>query len=115
PEIPGRDRLLAGTDPAAALPPLVPSVAEAIHHVRAVRVELHAPPLGNRREPLDGPHQLHALVGGSRLRAGDGPLLTTVDDDRPPPPAPRIPRTSPVSVPHNIPLPTRCHWKPRVR
>src|SRR5436853_2356664 len=82
PEIAVGDRLLPGAQPAVALPLLPPAVAKAVHDVGAVGVEVDLAAVGNAHERLDGAQQLHALVGGVRLGAGDHALDALVHDDR---------------------------------
>src|SRR5262249_2239671 len=64
PEITVRDRLLRGAEPAVALPALPPSIAEAVHDVGGIGVEVDAPDVDDRGERFDRGAQLHALVGG---------------------------------------------------
>src|SRR5882672_1336063 len=90
PEVAIGDRLLLGVLPAVLLPAFPPALAEAVHDVGAVRVQADAPAGGDRREAFDRPHELHALVGGPRVGAGDGALLTAVDDDRGPTAGPGV-------------------------
>src|SRR5262249_7456076 len=60
---------------------LVPLVAEAVHHVRAVAVELDGAPLGEGAEALERSHELHAVVGGGRLAAGELDLDAVGDEN----------------------------------
>src|SRR5215472_10490265 len=81
PEIAVLHRLLLRVAPAVLAPALVPLVAEAVHHVGAVAVELDGAPLGEGAEALKRGHELHAVVGGGRLAAGELDLDAVLDQD----------------------------------
>src|SRR5262249_22758893 len=81
PEIAVLHGLLLRVAPAVLAPALVPLVAEAVHHVGAVAVDLDGAPFGEGAEALDRAHQLHAVVGGGRLAAGELDLDAAVDPD----------------------------------
>src|SRR5262249_60180851 len=68
-------RPLLRVAPAVLAPALVPLVAEAVHHVRAVAVELDGAPLDEGAKALERGHELHAVVGGGRLSAGELDLV----------------------------------------
>src|SRR5204863_4249202 len=84
PQVTVDDGLLAGVQPAGALPALPPAVAKAVHDVGAVAVEVDSAPAVDGRETFDGGGELHALVGGPWLGAGDAALVLAVGDDRRP-------------------------------
>src|SRR5947207_2950533 len=86
PEVAVRHRLLARAEPAVPFPALPPAVAEAVHDVGGIGVERDLDRAGNRREPLDGGAQLHALIGGVGLEAREGALVAAVEDERRPAP-----------------------------
>jgi hypothetical protein len=76
-------RLLVGGAPAVLLPAVDP-LGDAVAHVDAIGEEAHpARPL-QRLQPLDGRHQLHAVVGGGRVAAGEFALAIADTKDRPP-------------------------------
>src|SRR5213083_1887758 len=102
PEIPVGDGLLLPVLPAGLLPALPPTLAEAIHDVGAVRVEVDAPPPGDRGEPLDSGGELHALVRRVRLGAADDTLLAGVEDDRRPATGPRVSGAGAVGVEDDV-------------
>src|SRR5499433_2990112 len=81
PEIAVLYRLLLRVAPAVPAPALVPLVAEAVHYVGTVAVELDGAPLGEGAEALEGGHQLHAVVGGRRLADGELDLDAVVDEN----------------------------------
>src|SRR5262249_32823331 len=81
PEIAVLYRLLLRVAPAVPAPALVPLVAEAVHHVRAVAVEVDGAPLGEGAEALKRSHELHAVVGGGGLAAGELDLGAVLAQD----------------------------------
>src|SRR5262245_5191392 len=86
PEVAVLHRLLLRVLPAVLLPPQVPLVAEAIHEVRAVAVEVDAPSALERGQALDGGAKLHPLVGRQRFAADHFALAALIDHDRRPAP-----------------------------
>lgn len=81
PEVAVGHRLAVVRPPAVPLPALPPAVAEAVHDVGAVAVDVHAAAAGHGAEPLDGGRELHALVGAARVAARDHALGGAVADD----------------------------------
>src|SRR5262249_56444731 len=81
PEIAVLHGLLRRVAPAVLAPALVPLVAEAVHHVRAVAVELDGAALGEGAEALKRSHELHAVVGGGGLAAGELDLGAVLDQN----------------------------------
>src|SRR5215472_4231289 len=98
PEIAVSDGLVLRVLPAVLLPARVPPFAEAIHDVGAVAVHGHAAAARDRAKSLDHGAQLHALVGGGGLAAGDLTLSTAVDNDGAPPAGPGVARAGAVAV-----------------
>src|SRR5258707_11909195 len=81
-------RLLVGGAPAVLLPAMDP-LGDAVTHVDAVGEKAHAARSLQRLQSLDGRHQLHAVVGGGRITAGEfafaAPSLRLLDaEDRAP-------------------------------
>src|ERR1700759_734189 len=76
-------RLLVRGAPSVLLPAVDP-LGDAVAHVDAVGEETHAARPLQRLQPLDGRHQLHAVVGGGRIAAGEFALPTADAQDRAP-------------------------------
>src|SRR5258708_28415799 len=100
-------RLLVGGAPAVLLPAVDP-LGDAVAHVDAVGEEAHAAGSLQRLQSLDGRHQLHAVVGGGRITAGEfafaAPSLRLLDaEDRAPASRSRI--SAPAAIP-TAPSPT---------
>src|SRR5690242_12911012 len=76
--------LLARGLPPVLLPPVDPA-SDPFEHVLAVRMERDAARLDQRLERADRGGQLHAVVGGRRVRAGQLLLVLAHAQDRAPP------------------------------
>src|SRR5581483_7668491 len=83
PQIEILDRLLVRGAPAARLPAGQPA-GDAVAHILAVGVERHPARPRQRLQPGDRRRQLHAVVGGRRLAAGQILLDPAIAQDRRP-------------------------------
>src|SRR5690242_21372642 len=98
PEIAVLHRLLLRVEPAVLAPALVPPIAEAVDHVRAVAVDGDAAPALERAKALDRSGQLHPLIGGGVLAARQLPLAAVLDDEDAPAAGPGVARAGTVRV-----------------
>ena len=98
-------RLLVGGPPAVPLPAVDPG-GDAVLHVLAVGVQLDAARPLQRFERRDRRHQLHAVVGGRRLRRRRSPCGVAVAQDRAPAAGAGIARAGAVGV-DRPPVPAR--------
>src|SRR5690348_333371 len=92
PEVAVLHRLLLGIEPAVLAPALVPPVAEAVDHVRAVAVDVDPAPPRERPQALDRGGQLHPLIGGGILAAEQLDLAAVLDQEHPPAAGPGVAR-----------------------
>ena len=75
---------LVGLQPATLLPVVQPALAEGVHQIGAVGIDPHLAGLLQFGERLDWGQQLHAVVGGVGLIAGQFQLLVPVHQYRAP-------------------------------
>jgi hypothetical protein len=113
PEVAVLHRLLLGVFPAVLPPAHVPLLAEAVDHVGTVGEDVGGPPRRDRAEALQHAGQLHALIGGGRLGAGDLALGVAVDDDGRPAPRSRIAQAGAVGVDGDAGLGQGCQYRYR--
>src|SRR5215207_8071672 len=97
PEVLVLDRLPVGGLPAPRLPALDPR-GDAEPDVLRVGVEIDGARARQRLERLDRGGELHAVVGGQRLAAGELLLAALEQEQRGPAARPRIPRAGAVGV-----------------
>src|SRR5262249_53451409 len=98
PEIAVLDGLLLRVPPAVGAPALVPTIAEAVDEIGAVAVQRDEATAGHGAQALEGGAELHALVGGGGLAAGDLALGAAVDDDGAPAARPGVAQAGAVGV-----------------
>ncbi len=100
PELPVCDRLLGSGAPAAPLPALEPALGDGVRKVCRVGDQLDICALRSGRQPLEGGHQLHAVVGRWRLAAGGARARVRSPSTRI---AAHPPRASAVPLPEQAP------------
>ena len=89
------DRLARGGAPAARLPVRQP-FGDALQHVLRIGVQLHRAAALQRAERLDRGRELHAVVGGRRLRRPTASLRSLpATSSAAQPPGPGLPRQAP--------------------
>src|SRR5690606_14532875 len=124
PEVFVLHRLLVGSLPAAGLPALHP-LGDALAHILRIGEEVDRARALQGFQRHDGRHQLHAVVGGFGLAAGELLLLALVDEERTPAAGARIARAGTVRIdrhairahrarPYSTALTTR-RWKASLR
>src|SRR6185295_18600201 len=94
PEIAVVQRLLLGVDPAVLPPALVPAVAKAVDHVRAVAVDGDAPPASERRPSSGAVSSMRWLVVGFSPPESSSSRPSSMRR-APQPPGPGLPEQAP--------------------
>ena len=94
PEVDVLHRLLVGRLPAALLPVVDPR-RDALAHVLAVGVKLHAAVALERGQRFDHGGEFHAVVGGERFAAPEFLLVRAGFSQAPQPPGPGLPLQAP--------------------
>src|SRR5581483_10866892 len=99
-------RLLVGGLPAVALPAMNP-LRDSILEIVRIGVNLDGAGTVQRLERADRRGELHAVVGGDRLAAGELLAPAIEFEDRSPPAGPRVSRTGAVGV-NDDPIPAHA-------